>query len=242
MNVRYRWGAAGVVLGAMAMVAIPSFGGSTPSPRTAAAPASAARTITVTGLATVKSQPDLAVVSLGVQVQAGSASDAMRINAQRMSKVVNSLLAAGVARSDLATTSVDLYGNTEPNGNKIISYTASNQIDVTVRHLDKVGAVIDRAVGAGANLTGGITFKVSDQNSGVPEALAQAEQVARTKAGALATAGGAHLGVVMSIREESASSGPPIYQKAAFDAAAPTPVLPPTLESQVVVTVVWAIS
>ncbi|HCO02800.1 MAG TPA: hypothetical protein DIT48_05445, partial [Actinobacteria bacterium] len=86
MNVRYRWGAAGVLLGALAMVAIPSFGGSTPSPRTAA-PASAARTITVTGLATVKSQPDLAVVSLGVQVQAGSASDAMRINAQRMSKV-----------------------------------------------------------------------------------------------------------------------------------------------------------
>jgi uncharacterized protein YggE len=72
--------------------------------------------------------------------------------------------------------------------------------------------------------------------------LAQAEQVARTKAEALATAGGAQLGEVMSIREESASSGPPIYQKGAFDAAAPTPVLPPTLESQIVVTVVWAIS
>jgi len=76
-------------------------------------------------------------------------------------------------------------------------------------------------------------------------ALAAAVADARSKAEALATAGGAQLGQVMTIQETSASSPPPIFYDrgmAASSAAVPTPVSPPTLESQVSVTVVWTLT
>jgi hypothetical protein len=123
------------------------------------------------------------------------------------------------------------------------SYVAMNQVEVTVRDLTKVGQVIDRAVAAGANLTGGITFKLSDQNKGRADALAAAVQDARSEAEALATAAGAHLGQVVTIEQVSSELPPPILdERAKAGIASPTPVLPPTLEALVSVTVVWALT
>jgi uncharacterized protein YggE len=230
-------GAAGVVVGLIAALTLPSFGQSSP-----AATGSSAHTVTVTGTATIKTQPDEAVVSLGVQTQASSAEAALQQNAAKMNHVLAVLSGLGIGGSDLATSDVSLYPSTGPNGT-VTGYQASNSVDVTVHDLSKVGSVIDKAVGAGANLSGGITFQVSDQNKGMNGALAAAVQDSKSKAVALAAAGGAQLGSVVSIDATRQSPQPPVnYAYAGAAGAASTPVRPPTLQTQVSVTVVWALS
>jgi uncharacterized protein len=244
MSSRFGWGAAGLVLGSALMLSLPSFGGSSTVPPSPAPGTSltATRTVTVAGTAVIRSQPDEAVVSLGVQAQATTAGQALQDDSGRMAKVIQALLAAGVDRTDIGTTSVNLSPQYNSRGDSIEGYVAQNQVDVTVRDLSKVGTVIDRSVAAGANLAGGVTFRLSDQNRGVTAALAEAVGNARAKAQALAAAGGATLGQVVRIDETSAGSPPYPYAEKAADASGGTPIMPGTIETQVTVTVVWALA
>lgn len=239
MSTRFQWGILGLIFGAALALALPSLGQSSPTP-----PASSSeRTVKVTGAAIVRSQPDEATISIGVQTQDRTANQALRDNAAKMAKAINAVVAAGVSRNDIATSFINLNPNYDTSGQAVLSYTAMNQVDVTVRDLTKVGQVIDRAVAAGANLTGGISFKLSDRNQGRADALTAAVQDARSQAEALATAAGAHLGQVVSIEQDSSALPPPILdERTKAGLAASTPVLPGTLETQVSVTVVWALA
>jgi uncharacterized protein YggE len=234
---------AGVVLGAIVAMTLPSLAQDT-GPST---PGSADRTVTVSGTATIKAMPDEAVVSLGVQTQANTAQSALSDNAVKMTALIAALMDKGVAKDDIATSYVSIYPTYGNNGMDVTGYQAMNQVDVTLRDISKVGAVIDDAVTAGANLSNGITFKLSDENQGVNQALETALANARSKAETLAGAGGAQLGQVVSIQEGSGGYTPPIYYSrdmaaGAVDAAASTPIQPPTLETQVSVTVTWSLS
>lgn len=204
----------------------------------------AERTVTVTGTARVRSAPDEAVVSLGVQTEAQEAAAATRENANRMSAVIEALLDAGISRDDIATANLSLYPNYASDGRTVSSYVAQNSIDVTVRDVPSVGEILDTAVRAGANVTNGITFRLSDENEGREEALRGAVADARSKAEVLADATGTSLGQVVSVQEASSGFPPPIFyderEVAADDAT--TPVIPPDVETQVTVTVVWALT
>ncbi len=234
---------AGVVLGAFVAIQAPSFAQDTGS----SDPSTTQRSVTVSGTATIKSAPDEAVISLGVQTQANTAQGALSQNAEKMVKVLQALMDQGVGKDDIATSSVSLYPTYGQSGMDITGYQAANQVDVTLHDMGKVGSVIDAAVGAGANFTNGVTFQLSDQNQGVDQALTAAVADAKSKAETLAAAGDAQLGAVISIQETSAPpSGPPIYYDkmaaGAAEASVPTPIQPPTLETQVSVTVVWGLS
>jgi uncharacterized protein len=203
------------------------------------------RTVTASGTATIEAAPDEAVVSLGVQTRAATAEAAMRENAQRMADVLRALVDLGIRDGDVATTGVSLWPTYNMNGTDIVGYEASNQVDVTVRDMSNVGKAIDAAVGAGANITNGISFRLSDESAGVTDALQAAVADARAKAVALAGAADAQLGRVVEIVEGNAPSVvPPIlYDRAVAGAeAASTPIEPPTLETQVSVTVVWELA
>ena len=233
---------AGVVLGAIVALQVPSFAQDTGS----SDQSSTQRTVTVTGSATIRSAPDEAVISLGVQTQANTAQGAISQNAEKMMKVLQALADQGVSKDDIATSWVSLYPTYGQNGMEITGYQASNQVDVTLHDMAKVGPVIDAAVAAGANFTNGVTFQLSDRNQGVNQALTAAVADAKAKAETLAAAGDAQLGAVVSIQEGSApSTYPPIMygadQAAGAAQAAPTPIQPPTLETQVSVTVVWSL-
>jgi uncharacterized protein len=239
MKAKVSWGAAGLVLGLVAALTLPSLAqSSTPSPGTGGA----GRTVTVTGSATIRSAPDEAVVSLGVQTQAPTAQGSLQQNASRMNEVMKAILGDGVKSADIATTWVNLYPNYDSGGTAIVSYSAQNQVDVTVRDLSNVGSIIDDAVGAGANLSNGIQFQLSDQNQGVERALAEAVANARVKAEALASGSDTSLGSVVTITEGTTPRYPPVpFAADAGRAEASTPISPPTLETQVTVTVVWSL-
>lgn len=231
-------GVAGAVLGLVVALTLPSLGQST-----GASTGNSAHTVTVAGTATIKTAPDEAIVSLGVQTSAGSADAALSQNAARMTKVMNALIGFGIGKADIATTDVSLYPTYSPSGTSVTGYQASNSVQVTVRQMGRVGKLIDTAVGAGANLGGGITFQVSDQNLGLNDALASAVKDSRAKAEVLASAGGAQLGSVVSIDETSAAPQPPIKYALPTAGAADstTPISPPTLQTQITVVVVWAL-
>jgi uncharacterized protein YggE len=233
---------AGVVLGAIVALTLPSLAQDTGS----SDPGTSDRTVTVNGTATIKAKPDEAVISLGVQTQANTAQSALADNATKMNALIAALTDMGIAKDDIATSYVSIYPTYGNNGVDITGYQAVNQVDVTVRDISKVGQVIDDSVKAGANLSNGITFQLSDENQGVSQALEDAVANARSKAETLAAAGDADLGQVVSIQEGSGGYMPPVYygrdMAGGAMAEAATPIQPPTLETQVSVTVTWSLS
>jgi uncharacterized protein YggE len=232
---------AGVLLGAVVAMQLPSVAQDTGT----GSPPADRRTVTVSGTATVRSAPDQALVSLGVQTEANTAQGALQQNADRMTKVLAALAALGLTDDDLATSSVSLWPLYGTSGTDITGYQASNQVDVTVHDITKAGAVIDAGVDAGANLTNGITFTVSDDNPALDRALADAVRDARGKAEIMASAGDASLGQVVTLVESSAPTYPPVYygrDMAVAEGGAATPIEAPTLESQVSVSVTWELT
>ena len=178
--------------------------------------------------------------------KANTAQGALSENAVKMTALIASLMDKGIAKDDIATSYVSIYPTYGNSGTAITGYQADNQVNVTLHDISTVGEVIDDAVKAGANLSNGITFQLSDENQGVNQALGDAVANARSKAETLAGAGGAQLGEVVSIQESSYGSTPPIYygRDAAMGGAVAdtaTPIQPPTLETQVSVTVTWAL-
>jgi uncharacterized protein len=243
----------GVAVGVVLALSAPSFAssGGSPGVSTTQVPAAPAtvdpaadrRTVSVTGTATMRSTPDEAVVSFGVQTESSSAEDAMRENASRMVSVLDALADLGVRDGDISTAGVTLYPSYGSSGTNISGYQASNQVSVTFHDLGVIGRAIDAAVKAGANLTNGVVFQMSPASRGNEQALAAAVADARSKASAVAVAAEAQLGQVLTVSETGPSFPPPMpYEGAmAADAAAATPVNPPTLETQISVQVTWAL-
>jgi uncharacterized protein YggE len=242
----------GIAVGVVLALGVPSLAAGSGAPGVSApepiavtaspAPGSGARTVSVTGTATLRSAPDEAVVGFGVQTEAPSAEDAMREIATRMVAVLRALADLGVKPDDIATTGVNLYPSYGSDGSNISGYQASNQVSVTFHDLGQIGHAIDVAVKAGANLTNGVTFQMSPENRGSEQALAAAIADARTKATAMAAATDAQLGQVLTVAE---TGSPSVYPPMPYDTAvagaeaASTPVEPPTLEKQVSVQVTW---
>jgi len=199
-------------------------------------------TVTVSGSSVVTSKPDEAVISLGVQTQAQTATDALRQNASKMNDVIDAITGAGIDRSDISTDSVSLYPQTNSDGTTVIGYSAQNSVSVTVHDLSKAGPVLDAANAAGSNIVNGISFQVSQNNPALTAALTAAVKDAKSRADAMAAGADATVGDVISITDQS-TPPPPIpfaFDKAAAAGAA-TPIEPGTISTTVTVTAVWSL-
>jgi uncharacterized protein YggE len=195
--------------------------------------------ISVTGTGVSSVTPDRAEFSFGVVTQGKTAAAALDANADAIAKVVGALQAAGIAKADLQTTEVSVSPRTNDRGDAIVGYTATNTVSAKVRSLDRSGAVIDAAVGAGANQVSGPNLLAADQSAAYREALTAAVADARAKAQALAAASGLGLGRVTSVSESGATPVPVDVQSGA---AAKSSVLPGTQEIAATVTVTYAAS
>jgi uncharacterized protein len=224
---------AGVLLvaAAIAGVAQPHLGRS-------ATPA-AGSTITVTGNGTVDSTPNQASFDFGVTTNGATAAQALSRNSAQARSIIDALQKAGIAAADIQTTRVSLWPQTSSDGTKITGYQASNSVDVTAG-LAKSGALVDAAVGAGANNVDGPNLDTADQTSLYDKALDKALGDARQKAQAIASATGLTLGTALKVREGGQAT-PIVYAAAA---AGPARVAPPieagTQKVQASVTVTYS--
>jgi uncharacterized protein YggE len=195
-------------------------------------------TVTTSGHGVITAVPDEATVSAGVRTDDATAAAALAANATKMNAVIAALKNAG--GGEVQTQQVSLYPTTDQQG-KVTGYTAQNTVSAKAK-IAAAGALIDAAVGAGANTVDGPSLTLSDQDALYRDALKKAVQDARAKALALADAGGFGVGPVSTVVEQSAA-GQPVFSGpvalAAKDAA--TPVEPGTADVSADVTVSFTI-
>ena len=216
------------------------------SPVAAAPTASdpATHTITVTGSGKVTVVPDVARVTVGFTATKPSVKAARSAAAAVMTDVIAALKATGVTEADIRTVGLNLYpqyANNSPG--KIVGYTISEQVAVTVRDLDKVGDVVDAAAAKGATDIGGVSFELADPDAATNQARAAAVAAAQASAEAMARAGRVTLGSVVAMTDASVSSPYPMFGGAMkADLPVATPVQPGTQDVSAQVTVVFSIS
>jgi uncharacterized protein YggE len=194
-------------------------------------------TVSTLGHGVVTVAPDEATVIAGVHTQAASASAALAENAKLMNSVVAALKAAG--GEGLQTQQVSLYPQTDQQG-RVNAYVADNSVSAKTK-IAAAGALIDAAVGAGANTVSGPTLSVSDRDARYRDALGRAVADARLKAEALAKAGGFGVGPVSSVTEQASSSPPQVFSAAGAAAKDSTPVEPGTQDVTADVSVTFRI-
>ncbi len=190
------------------------------------------RAIEVIGEASVDAKPDFARVSLGVTTAAKDAREAMTANAKSVNELISLIKAEGVAATDIQTSSLSIspqFSNTaqpSPRAQTIVGYSVNDTVTVTARDLTRLGALIDKAVDAGANTIYGIAYGENDPGALLDKARPAAVADARRKAEIYAAAGGAKIGRLMSLSEMSGGPQPvPFARRAAMQsAAAPTPI------------------
>jgi len=203
-----------------------------------AAGSSSSRTVTTTGHGVITVAPDEATVDAGVQTRAQTAQAALSSNADEMTKVIAALKAVGVKK--IQTQEVSLQPITNAKGS-VTGFIATNSVSATST-IANAGKLIDAAVGAGANTVDGPNLDVASQSALYRRALQRAVQDARAKAKALSSAGGFHVGRVLTVSESSAETPVTFGQAPKAAASTPTPIEAGTQDITADVQVSFAIS
>jgi uncharacterized protein YggE len=207
---------------------------------TAGASAMPSRSITVNGTGIITTVPNQVAFSFGVSTTGRTAQEALSANARLMSRVIAALGRLGLHGAALQTAEISLTPNTNQAGTTVVNYGASNSVTATTADIARAGAIVDAAVGAGANLVSGPSLTLSDQLLLDRRALAAAIADARARAQTVAAAAGVRLGAVQTVTEQSNTV--PVLPGAARAAPATTPVEAETVQTEEDVTVTFAIA
>jgi uncharacterized protein YggE len=226
--------------------------GCAPSASLVEAPKSIERSITVVGEGKASVAPDVAEANVGVEVLAPTVKEATAEAKERMTAIMTALQKAGIAEKDIQTSNYSIYferypevmpvaeeGRPEMEGN----YRVSNMVQVTIRDLDQVGAVLDGVIEAGANSVYGVSFTVDDPSEVRSEARSKAIADAKARAQELATLNGVSLGEVLQVSE--VIGGPFLavgMSRAVEYAGGAGPISPGELEYSVQIQVTYAIA
>lgn len=209
----------------------------------------AANTIQVTAKGTVRVEPDIAYITLGVQSQAKNAEDAQQANMEKMAALYQALGQMGVPERDYHTAQYSVSPNYTYSGStpRITGYTTTNMIEVTMRELDQIGALLDAAAKAGMNQAYSLQFSLENPDTAGLDALETALTNAQAKAQLMATVAGVQIVRVLSIGDSAVSAVTPYddgYRSYKAEAAADMALVPissGTMEVTVQASVVYEI-
>jgi uncharacterized protein YggE len=202
------------------------------------------RTITVVGQGKASGTPDVARATVGIEVFAPTVAEAARQSGEKMAAIIAELKKLGITDKDIQTSSYSI--NPERNYDKggpgeVTGYRVSNMVQVTIRDLNKVGAVLDQVAEAGANSVYGVYFGFDDPAKLETEARAKAVEDAQARADDLAKLNGVQRGDVLTVSEVIGSGSVPIVARAAeMGGGGGTPIQPGELEVPVQVQVTYA--
>lgn len=179
--------------------------------------------ISVTGHGEARGAPDIARVTIGIEVRAQAAAEATEQANRQASAITAAITGSGVAAPDIQTQnfSINFEQQPEPYPPQPSAaaaataaeaprgfYRVSNSLLVTVRDVSKLGAVLGAATGAGANNIWGITFEIDDSTKLEAQAREEAVKEARARAEQLASLAGVKLGKVVSVSELGGGGAP----------------------------------
>jgi uncharacterized protein YggE len=188
--------------------------------------------IWVSGEGKVSVIPDVAVLSLGVEVQSSSVGEAQSHAATTMTAVVNELDNFGVAEKDIKTSQFSIAPVrrwSEKDGREIlIGYRVTNTVTVKVRNIDDTGDIIDAAAKAGGDyiVVNSISFTIDDPSVYLAQVRELAMADAEAKSEQLAKLGGVKLGKPTYISESGAYV--PVVRDFYGEGVMPAPAAPST--------------
>jgi uncharacterized protein len=166
-----------------------------------AATASEAK-IVVHGSGLVQVEPDLAMLRIGVNTREADPGAAQARNTTEMKALVAALEEAGIKREDMSTSSFAFQRLSDRSLDDKATeedYRVSNDLNVLVRNIDRLGNIIAVSVKAGGNDIGQIDFLSSDPVKFVDQARQKAFADAKSEAELSAVAAGMRLGTIVSI-------------------------------------------
>ncbi|MFM8424716.1 MAG: SIMPL domain-containing protein [Chloroflexota bacterium] len=205
------------------------------------------RTLSVSGLGVIYLTPDIVYINIGVNTQRPDAAEAVDVNKEQTSQVIQAIKDFGVDEKDIRTTNFSIWSNPQYDPAGMITgttYSVDNTVNVTVRDLEKLGVLLDAAVDAGANNIYSIQFDVEDKTEAMKEARAQAVEDAKVEAQELAEVAGLELVAIEDISYYESSPTPYFEGKGGGGgdaASAAVPIQPGQLAISVTVNVVYSI-
>jgi uncharacterized protein YggE len=167
-------------------------------------------TITVIGNGKATAAPDMATIEIGVEFPNTDVAAAYSEVNTTIERIIEAIVALGVAREDIRTTGVNIYseGIPTPEGQMENRFRVGNRVQVTVRDLSLIESVIDTAVTSGANNIFGLQFGISDPSALEADARVLALDNARERAGQIAENIEVELGDIVSVVEMNTGAYP----------------------------------
>jgi uncharacterized protein len=198
-------------LGLLAMTTLVCFVAS--CSRAGSAPTAGTK-VTVVGDASLKAQPDAAVIVLSVVTQNSQALTAQQQNAGKIDAVTHAVEESAGGKVEIKTNAYSLRPQQDYSDKKlprIVGYEVRNSVTVTTADLSKVGVIIDAASRAGANSVEGVSFILRDNSATAGQVLAEATSQAMTKARSIATAMGGRVVRVVEEQEQATTGLQPMF-------------------------------
>jgi uncharacterized protein YggE len=162
--------------------------------------------LVVVGSGTASAEPEVALITLGVELRGDGPADIVDEASQRINRVIAVAQQEEVAKEDIRTAGYSLWVENvydpergTPTGEVV--YHVSHSVQVTQRDLDKLGDMLAAAVEAGANTISGVSFRVEDPKALVEQARQEALQDAADRAKQMAEGLGVTLGKPIAVME-----------------------------------------
>lgn len=181
------------------------------------------RTVSVDGTGSVTVAPDMARVSMGIMALSDNLESAQKDVAAVTSRVLALTDRLGVDRKYVNSTGASVRPNYRWNRDRdeqeLTGFVVERSIEVELRDLDKLGQLIEQAVGTGVNQVSPPLLDSTQRRDSYRQALALAVADARQNAATLAAAAGEQLGPIQSIVASSGYASPRPMLRAQADMA-----------------------
>lgn len=166
-------------------------------------------TLQVSAQATVEPVPDRVYIEVGVRTEARQPKVAAADNAAHVASVLAAVRKAAGPHAQLTTADYSLAAQYRYSSHgkppTVSGYVVTNLVRVRLDELARIGAVIDAANEAGANVQQNLRFALRHPEAARVRALALAARRARKAAGALAAALGLRIVRILEARQSGDS-------------------------------------
>lgn len=176
--------------------------------------ATTSNTVSFTGEGKVVAKPDVAVVSLSLLTEAVSSKAAQDQNSAKSNAVTDFLKKQGVNADDYKTVGYNIYPQyryPQYDRPQISGYQVNQIMEVKIRDLDKVSAILDGVVTAGANQVNSFNYQIDNPEKLKAQAREEAIKDAEKKAQALEDQVDIKLGKIVNFMENIGGYPTPMY-------------------------------
>jgi uncharacterized protein len=165
----------------------------------------------VQAVGTARAVPDVASLTVGIEVDGATSKAALYAAAARTNALVAAARASGVATTDLKSESARVrprYRQKDGDDtDEVVGYRATTSLGVRITEISRVGTIMSALAEAGATDINGPSFTFADASAQVRAARRLAVQAAGEQASDYAVATQRRVGRILRISERQRSEG-----------------------------------